>query len=97
MKNAWSVDGLPGMKVGLQTGKAENIKPLAKMKGPRIPAAYQNPHTGFSLQHLVLVAIFSALFSTLFVMYGWQVSMAVDSGLLENVKRAIVSPLATMH
>jgi len=36
-KNAWSIDNLPSMKIGQETGKAENVVPLKKMVGPNAP------------------------------------------------------------
>lgn len=36
-KNAWSMDGLPGMKRGLETGRKEDVRPVKKMVGPFAP------------------------------------------------------------
>lgn len=33
-KNAWSLDGLPGMEVARRTGEKEGIAPIEKMVGP---------------------------------------------------------------
>lgn len=33
-KNAWSLDGLPGMEVARKTGEKEGIAPIEKMVGP---------------------------------------------------------------
>ena len=30
-KNAWSMDGLPGMQAGLDCGARENVEPISKM------------------------------------------------------------------
>ncbi|KAI1337142.1 pyridoxamine phosphate oxidase family protein [Xylariaceae sp. FL0016] len=37
LKNAWSMDGLPGMSRGLEAGKKYSIEPLKKMVGPLAP------------------------------------------------------------
>lgn len=42
-KNAWSIDGLPGMQRGLDTGARENVEPISKMIGPFAPAAPFGP------------------------------------------------------
>lgn len=36
-KNAFSIDNLPSMKIGQETGRAENVVPLKKMVGPNAP------------------------------------------------------------
>ncbi|CAJ2504451.1 Uu.00g118450.m01.CDS01 [Anthostomella pinea] len=37
LKNAWSMDGLPGMQRGLVAGKKYSVEPLKKMVGPLAP------------------------------------------------------------
>ncbi|KAI0018814.1 hypothetical protein F4780DRAFT_494049 [Xylariomycetidae sp. FL0641] len=37
LKNAWSMDGLPGMKTGLDAGRKYAIHPAKKMVGPLAP------------------------------------------------------------
>ncbi|KAL2258176.1 hypothetical protein VTK26DRAFT_8623 [Humicola hyalothermophila] len=59
-KNAWSVDGLPGMEIGCKTAKEEHIVPLQKMVGPRAPRGYHNDRR-FTAWHLVLVALLTAV------------------------------------
>ncbi|KAK1752042.1 hypothetical protein QBC47DRAFT_64118 [Echria macrotheca] len=61
-KNAWSLDGLPGLEVGRRTGQAEHIAPMEKMVGPLAQKRYRN-NRRFSVEHLVLVAIVTALFT----------------------------------
>ncbi|KAL1836190.1 hypothetical protein VTJ49DRAFT_5457 [Mycothermus thermophilus] len=60
LKNAYSMDGLPGMRIGLETAKKEHITPIPKMVGPMAPRAYRREGR-FNAWHLVLVAIVSAL------------------------------------
>lgn len=42
-KNAESMDGLPGMKRGVETGKRENVEPIKKMVGPYAPSKIKKP------------------------------------------------------
>ncbi|KAI0154127.1 pyridoxamine phosphate oxidase family protein [Xylariaceae sp. FL1272] len=37
LKNAWSIDGLPGMQRGLVAGRQFSIEPIQKMVGPLAP------------------------------------------------------------
>jgi hypothetical protein len=50
------MDGLPGMKRGLEFGRLENVAPIKKMVGPLAPVRYQ--FTGsYTLEHLIVVAV----------------------------------------
>ncbi|OAG45521.1 hypothetical protein AYO21_00157 [Fonsecaea monophora] len=63
-KNAWSMDGLPGMQRGVKTAVAEDVKPIKKMVGPYAPGSVgrsQRPAGTFTPGHLILVAILSSL------------------------------------
>ncbi|KAL2444315.1 hypothetical protein ABEF95_016599 [Exophiala dermatitidis] len=72
-KNAWSMDGLPGLQRGVRTGDAENVKPIKKMVGPYAPDKKPR-NTGtvhkraFGLEHLILVALLTCL-STAIVLF----------------------------
>jgi len=61
-KNAQSIDGLPGMRRGVETAKRENVKPVKKMVGPLAPTL-QYPRTRVPGQvpmlHLIIVALLS--------------------------------------
>ncbi|KAL2176131.1 uncharacterized protein P884DRAFT_245791 [Thermothelomyces heterothallicus CBS 202.75] len=65
-KNSYSVDGLPGMRIGYETHKREGIAPIEKMVGPGAPRgyAYRNSRR-FSAWHLVLVAVLSVICTVL--------------------------------
>ncbi|KAF1980969.1 pyridoxamine phosphate oxidase family protein [Aulographum hederae CBS 113979] len=75
-KNAFSIDGLPGMQRGLETGQKENVKPLKKMVGPRAPKAnmlhypssvHSRPALSMVLFLLAMVLSFGAgIFTTVF-------------------------------
>ncbi|KAL2266841.1 hypothetical protein VTJ83DRAFT_4118 [Remersonia thermophila] len=60
LKNSYSMDGLPGMRIGLETAKQEHIIPNPKMVGPLAPRAYRREGR-FNAWHLILVAIVSVL------------------------------------
>lgn len=79
LKNAWSVDGLPGMKIGLKTGQEESIVPLKKMVGDAAPREYKKPVDGFSLNQLLLAVILSTLITAFSVLYGVQLTRGAVS------------------
>jgi hypothetical protein len=54
------MDGLPGMEIGCKTAKEEHIAPIKKMVGPIAARGYYNAQR-FSIWHLVLVAILTAV------------------------------------
>lgn len=72
LKNAWSMDGLPGTNIGQTTMRREKITPLKKMVGPLAPTQYRNDNAGFSLEHLILASMLSALVTVLLLLYGPQ-------------------------
>lgn len=80
-KNAWSVDGLPGMKLGQQTMKKENIVPLKKMVGSAAPEVYRRPVAGFTLAQLVLAIVLSALVSAYLALHGAEVASTIRQRL----------------
>jgi len=61
-KNARSMDGLPGMQRGVETGKKEKIKPIKKMVGPLAPTL-EYPRTRVPGQVPMLYLIIVALLS----------------------------------
>ncbi|KAI1203703.1 pyridoxamine phosphate oxidase family protein [Nemania serpens] len=66
LKNAWSMDGLPGMRRGLEAGKQFSIEPIRKMVGKMAPknnsSATGELHVAYVIIALltVLVAILAA-------------------------------------
>ena len=56
-KNAWSMDGLPGMQRGQIIAKEKKVVPIKKMVGPLAPKKYVNPHGGVHLEVVVIIAI----------------------------------------
>jgi len=61
-KNAQSIDGLPGMRRGVETAIKETVKPIKKMVGPLAPRS-EYPRTRVAgqvpIRYLVIVALLS--------------------------------------
>lgn len=85
-KNAWSMDGLPAMHIAQKTGKEQGIAPMSKMVGPLAPqpGLYRRDRR-FGAHHLVLVAMLSALFTSLVLLVGTQGVRPVLSRLAEGL------------
>ena len=56
-KNAYSMDGLPGMKRGFEVGKREKVAPMKKMVGPLAPKNGTTHQDGFTLEQVVVIFI----------------------------------------
>lgn len=85
------------MHVAQKTGKAEKIVPLKKMVGACADPCYSKPHAAFTLEHLLLVAVVSALLSAIAVLHGSRIAAAVTSVLPSDARQAILAPLATVR
>ncbi|RMZ84327.1 hypothetical protein DV738_g523, partial [Chaetothyriales sp. CBS 135597] len=70
LKNAFSIDGLPGSKIGLKTGREFSIKPIKKMVGPHAPPNNTRFKTGIPLEQVILVALLSVLLGVLLTLHG---------------------------
>ena len=59
-KNAWSMDGLPGLPRAIKVGKAEHVAPIKKMVGPFAPIRYSygQGYTAMQVLFLVLASFF---------------------------------------
>ncbi|KIV85196.1 hypothetical protein PV11_00923 [Exophiala sideris] len=69
-KNAFSMDGLPGMQRGLQTGLDEKVRPIKKMIGRMALVEGQEsrrPQKIFLVRHVVLVAVMSSVSTAVFI------------------------------
>ena len=91
LKNAWSMDGLPGTKTAQSTMKAEKIEPLKKMTGPFAPTHFGYRSGGFGVEHLLLASIVSALFTVLLLLYGAQIAGALQDRLPIAAKSALIT------
>lgn len=87
-KNAWSMDGLPGMQRGLHTAVTDKVKPIKKMVGPCAALAngkYKPSQRVFVLRHLLLTAVLSAV-STVVLMFFLLRLVGVDIDINEVLK-----------
>ncbi|KAI2462918.1 hypothetical protein F4781DRAFT_437966 [Annulohypoxylon bovei var. microspora] len=60
LKNAWSMDGLPGMPRGLKAGRLYAIKPAKKMVGPLAPKNGTNLSilwSSFQVEHFIIIVL----------------------------------------
>ena len=70
-KNAWSVDGLPGLRRGVECGSKEKVEPLKKMVGPLAPLnGKYRASNGLAVEYIVLVALMSFVLGALTMLYG---------------------------
>jgi type II secretory pathway component PulJ len=75
------VDGLPGMKLGQDTMRKEGIVPLKKMVGNSSLENSKRPVHGFSVAHLVLAIVISALLSAFLTLHGADVAQNISQRL----------------
>lgn len=69
-KNAWSMDGLPAMKLGMQAGKQYTVEPLKKMVGPLAPSNNQRFRSGLSVEAVMLIALLSFIVGASLALYS---------------------------
>lgn len=89
------MDGLPGTNYAQRSMKEYGITPLKKMVGPLAPSQYEVANGGYRLEHLLLVAVISALVTFLALSYGSEIVQRLETVLPVEARRAITSPLAT--
>lgn len=89
------MDGLPGTNYAQRSMKEYGITPLKKMVGPLAPSQYKIANGGYRLEHLLLVAVISALVTFLALSYGSEIVQRLETVLPVEARRAITSPLAT--
>ncbi|KAI0008207.1 hypothetical protein F4779DRAFT_462362 [Xylariaceae sp. FL0662B] len=59
LKNAWSMDGLPGMPRGLTAGRIHAIEPIKKMVGPLAPknGGSLSRRPNLQIEHIIIVVM----------------------------------------
>ncbi|KAK3352456.1 hypothetical protein B0T25DRAFT_186091 [Lasiosphaeria hispida] len=72
-KNAWSMDGLPGLEVGRKMGEKQKIAPMGKMVG-RVASQNCTVENRFGAQHLILVVLATALLTATLILQGPQLT-----------------------
>ena len=76
-KNAWSMDGLPGLQRGVRTAIADSVKPIKKMVGPFAPMnGPRRPQKVFTLADIILVALLSCVSTTILILLLWKFWLA---------------------
>jgi len=91
------MDGLPGTNYAQRSMKEYGITPLKKMVGPLAPSQYKVAGGGYRLEHLLFVAILSALLTFVALSYGGEIMQRLETALPFEARRAITSPLATLQ
>ena len=91
------MDGLPGTKNAQLTMKAEKITPLKKMVGPLAPKHYGYSSARFGAEHLLLVAVVTALSTYLLLLYGAQITSALVDGLPVDVKSVFAESVGKLR
>ena len=68
------MDGLPGLKRGVQTGITDSVKPIKKMVGKYAPiGGPRMPRKVYTANQLILVSMLSSLLSVLMVLVALMV------------------------
>lgn len=90
------MDGLPGMKLGLLTGKAEKIAPMVKMVGPLAPKNADGYNTRDQRQ-TVLIILLSFLLGVFAALYGIPAWLDLKSQLksVPIAKNMIILPYSS--
>ncbi|TID23597.1 hypothetical protein E2P81_ATG03162 [Venturia nashicola] len=92
-KNAWSMDGLPGMKRALVAAKTEGVAPIEKMVGPFAPEQMRRLRAkSYTLEHIFLVALVFFVLGMGAVLYG-EVTAKKLMTAYPILKRADTIPL----
>lgn len=94
-KNAWSMDGLPGMQRGTWAAKEFSVAPIKKMVGPLAPTRY-TAGAGWNAQQVLMIALLSFLMGLAVAFFGPVMrEMALDAAgqgkadlTLDNLTRA---------
>ena len=90
------MDGLPGMKKGVEIAKRDKIAPIKKMVGPHAPIKPRNFNLGFPQIYLVLVimssfcvgivaTLYAQSFSSKFVTNESMMLRIDERGYLQNL------------
>lgn len=65
------MDGLPGMRRGIETGKREDVKPVRKMVGPFAPEVMpRRSPTRLAFSQILMVLL--AFCMGVVAQYGWR-------------------------
>lgn len=88
-KNAYSMDGLPGMQRGLLTAKEEKVAPIVKMIGPLAPVNRDAYGAGMSSPQILLVVLLSFLMGVMAALYAPVLMRVVQNTNMERFKAGV--------
>jgi hypothetical protein len=77
------MDGLPGMKIGLDIGKAEKIAPIQKMVGPLAPRNGTAGNVVYAQKQIRLIILLSFLLGVFAALYGLPLWASFKESLRE--------------
>lgn len=81
-KSAWSMDGLPAMKRGLEVGRRDQVQPIKKMVGRSASPGYINRYRRgyYTLEEVLVIGLMCIFLGWLAGKYGRAaVETCVDS------------------
>ena len=84
LKNAYSMDGIPGMKQGLLTGKIEKVAPIKKMVGPLAPRNGAQRRFELSMMQILTIVLVSLLIGVALNANWTEIKTLLD-GTISNV------------
>jgi len=88
------MDGLPALHIAQKAMVQQGIEPLKKMVGPFAQTHYQNSNR-FRLEHLLLVALVTAIITAFVTSVGLDTARAVGVRLPAEASRFVHAPLRT--
>jgi hypothetical protein len=85
------MDGLPGMKQGLEIARKEKVEPIKKMVGPLAPKNYQTIRSGVAVETAVVIALASLILGALLALYGASVAAPAGTFVVPGVNTSSIS------
>lgn len=90
------MDGLPALHIAQKSMVSQKIEPLKKMVGPLAPTYYRNSNR-FGLEHLLLVAMFTAIITALAISsHSLDAARAIALRLPANASQYMHAPMRTV-
>lgn len=87
-KNAWSMDGLPGMRMAQRVAKEKSVAPIKKMVGPFAPTAYRAPES-LPLEQMVIIFIVAFIAGVLATALGPKYIEKIQPSLIPQLRNII--------
>lgn len=101
-KNSESMDGLPGMRRGVETAKREQVQPIKKMVGAaalvKQPSLGLNGTSGWTESNPILVLLTGFLMGVVVAMLSMEFARGgLKGGLLVNYSEEVVALVREMR